>query len=385
MKKYLLFYLLGVGLLFWFFSADAILAGSETVTVSPSNLNKEVKFYSEYVGQMHTLMVQAASGFKFKSGPSLSLNPESLWSSSGSNSFKIADMEDRTEISAKVEGVLVPDGNGGGSGTPPEYPFEISMITRYFRMEFIEPTEDTEFIKDENIPVAVSLLNSIGLPASGSVIFNSVLGSFGNNTATVQSGLAGGILTVTAGGGTKGKISASASQIDITDGKIASGEKESDEFTAWELKYNTLYSIADSASEPVEYDPITGKVMLYIRQQVFGVIKVKPRDIPDNKIDIRIVQDVVAYREYVYNSPPPGKTKRVLSTNGSRFLDVIHLSPRRRDGESMDLIYEDEPRHGWSSNSSALWSSLSVSDSFICYLQVKFSSQNEWKTLGKLI
>lgn len=387
MKKRWSLHLSPISLLAWLFSAGAVLAGFETVTVSPKNLNKEVKFYSEYAAQMHTLTVRPASGYKFKSGPSLSLNPENLWASTGSNSFSMTDMEDRRQITAMVVGVLVPDGSGG-SGTPPEYPFAISMITRYFTMDFIEPTGGTEFIKDEDIPVAVFLINAVGAPASGSVNFSSNLGSFGmNNPATVHSGLAEGTLTVTADGGTKGKITASASEIDITDNKKASGEKESEEFTAWELKFDSLFATSSSNSVPVHYNPSTQEVRLYILQEVFGEVKVLPPDIPNEKAQIRIVQNVISYRDYTYTSPPPGKTKSVSTTGGSRAwddtFDVNHPDAEHdRHGQGLKIDYSDMPSHGWKNDSNTRWTAMSVNDSFTCYLQVKFTSQDKWKTVG---
>jgi len=371
-----LYQLSRIGALSLLLSTNVLLAGTETVTVSPDNLNKEVKFYSEYAAQMHTLTVQAASGFKFKSGPSLSLNPESLWSSTGGNSFSMIDMEDRTVNSAKVDGVLVPTGSGGGSGTPPEYPFEITMISKYFTVAFIDPDSGTTYVvKGEKTPVSVSLVNAVGAPASGSVTFSSTLGSFGlNNPATVQSGVASSELTVTASARTKAKITASASNVDITDSKTASGDKESEEYTVAEIQFVSLEAIGGSTVvTPNAGGGKTYSAFVFME----GRAKVDPPE-ASNAVGatVQLVQYGGGGHHYTISGTPIQDY-----INGGQDGDINRSVSQEE--EYFTVLGDDAPFLGFSATEWSNLSSLQTLLSMNVYLQYRINS-GDWKTMGRM-
>jgi hypothetical protein len=52
-----------------------------------------VKFYSNLAGEIHNLTLNPASGYRFKSGPNHTINPETVWSKIGANKFSMVDVE----------------------------------------------------------------------------------------------------------------------------------------------------------------------------------------------------------------------------------------------------------------------------------------------------
>lgn len=203
-----------------------VAAESLTVVVSPDNNHPKVKYYSNVAGELHSLTVQPAPGYKLSDPPTLELNPDGLWTALDAGSFGLANMGGRAQHSAMVAGSLVPIGAGGGGAGAP-IPFDVNMLSHYFTISFFNPSPGMASVDPgSQVGVSVILANAVGAPASGSVNFSSGLGTF-TGGGTVVGGMASSTLTVTGSVGMQDAITANAFGVDITGGETASGTAQS--------------------------------------------------------------------------------------------------------------------------------------------------------------
>ncbi|MFP4674064.1 MAG: hypothetical protein ACLFO5_05690 [Opitutales bacterium] len=200
-----------------------------------------MKFFSEMPGSTHTLDVYVATGWQFVEGPGLFSNPNGLWTKTGSTTFEVTNLDDNigelddgaglAEHEAKVDGRIRKINGSGGGGSSSAIDVSVTMLTRYFSMNFDEPLDnDKEFLQEEeeDIPVKVLLVNASGEPPETATVDFTL----DNNAATLQesttynNGSAENLLTVTGDAGDTFTITAEADNVDITGSRTASGENE---------------------------------------------------------------------------------------------------------------------------------------------------------------
>lgn len=210
-----------------FLGATTLLGEELGVIISPENTNPSITFHSNTAGELHSLTILPASGYRFRDPPILELNPAELWTRTASSSFSLLDMDGRKHHSAKIIGSITPVGGGsGGGGRDITIPFDISLITKYFTTTFLLPTPFTHTLtQNSEIDVSVVLSTATGQPASGILTFSSTLGTFSGTSIPLTAGSAFDRLTISGTVGLQSTISAHASQIPIAFDQFASGTK----------------------------------------------------------------------------------------------------------------------------------------------------------------
>jgi len=265
---------------------------SKSVKVGPKNTHPTVTFYSNTPGEIHQLTVNIVSGWEFVSGPTLKPDPDGLWSHAGGRTFSILnsgknigsldDGAGRAEVTAEIKGTIrrIPQGGGEGSGAVEDLRFLVRMLTRYFSMAFVEPFDLRSFCLqgEDGLLVSVTLTNATGGPPADAAVeffFQNSLASMDADSASYSNGTAQATFTVSssAAAGSTFKITADASNVDITDEQKATGQRQSQEFLTIVAPE---FEILDGSDEPTgivrarmdkdetssDYQWLSGKVRL---------------------------------------------------------------------------------------------------------------------------
>jgi len=303
------------------------------VTVGPDNRNPTIKFFSEQEGSTHTLQVSVASGWKFVQGPVLAVNPFTLWTKTGNNTFAMASLGDlhdgagTTENQATVIGKIRRIGGGGGGGQSSDIDVSVTMLTRYFSMVFYEPFNDREYVheEEEDIPVSVLLANATGKPASATVNF-----AFENNVANLQdttvynNGVASNLFAVTGSAGETFDITALAQDVDITEGRMASGINTSEQsLTIFKVESVTVHA-DDSNSYYLEEKNDIDQVGTV---KGSGSIVLKANIVPETS-DLKSLVD---WEGAVEDGTDPFKATLSRSTVSEKVIRVMVDGTARRD------------------------------------------------------
>lgn len=242
----------------------ALCADSKSVTIGPDNRTPPtVNFYSNTAGETHQLTVNIESGWRFVTGPKLEVNPLNLWSGPSGNTFNMLSLGNldggsgKAKVEATVVGTIrrVDQGGEGGGGTVDDLSFTVNMLTRYFSINFKQPFESRSFCLkgEEGLLVSVLLTNATGgAPSEANVIFTSKYSSVSfsqGGSASYNLGIAQATFNISssAEAGNTFKITADATDVDITENQTATGSKTS-------KKHMTIFT---ATFQPKFEDPLT--------------------------------------------------------------------------------------------------------------------------------
>lgn len=176
-------------------------------------------FTSRTLGDQKTLLVQPQSGFRFKEGPTVVPVDNGITVNGSGGNYTLTIVTAKKQGQAQIQGKIErnPSGGGGGGGTPPERPFDISVLQKWVHIRYTVPSNGTNLIAavgSTNDLTSVVALGD-GSPASGKVNWNA--GSLGTLTANDVDLASGSASTKFVAGSSSGTGTITASGQNLTD------------------------------------------------------------------------------------------------------------------------------------------------------------------------